>query len=46
MRLKNPPPPEPPAPHWQVVVMMTVYVAGTVGLTGAFLANFVLRAVL
>ena len=46
MRLKTPRAPEPPAPHWQMVAMTVVYVAGSVGLVGAFVGNFVLRAVL
>jgi len=45
MRLKNPRPPEPPAPRWQVVATTTVWLGGSAVLVAAFVGNFVVQVV-
>jgi len=45
MRLKHPRLPEPPAPHWQVVAMTTVWLGGSAALVAAFVGNFVVQVV-
>lgn len=45
MRLKNPRPPERPAPRWQVVAMTIVWLGGSVVLVAAFVGNFVVQVV-
>ena len=45
MRLKNPRPTEPPAPHWQVVAMTIVWLGGGAALVAAFVGNFVVQVV-
>ena len=39
MRLKNPRPPEPAAPMWQVVAMTTVWLGGSAALAIAYVGN-------
>ena len=45
MRLKNPRPPEPPAPYWQVVAMTTLWLGGSAALVIAFVGNLVYQVV-
>lgn len=45
MRLKNPRPPEPPAPMWQVVAMTTLWLSGSVALVIALVGDFVYQVV-
>ena len=45
MRLKNPRPPEPPAPHWQVVAMTVVWLGGGAALILAVVGNLIVQVV-
>lgn len=45
MRLKNPRPPEPAAPMWQVVAMTTLWLGGSAALVIAYVGNFVCQVV-
>ncbi len=45
MRLKTPRPPEPPAPHWQVVAMASVWLGGGAALVLALVGNLVVQVV-
>lgn len=45
MWLKNPRPPEPPAPCWQVVAMTTVWLGGYAVLVAAFVGNLAVQVV-
>ncbi len=45
VRLKNPRPPEPAAPRWQVIAMTTVWLGGSVVLVAAFVGNLLVQVV-
>ncbi|MDH4075864.1 MAG: hypothetical protein OEW29_07990 [Acidimicrobiia bacterium] len=45
MRLKRPRPPEPEAPHWQVVAMTVVWLGGSAALLVALVGNLVVQMV-
>jgi len=45
VRLKNPRPPEPAAPRWQVVAMTIVWLGGGAALVAAFVGNLVVQVV-